>query len=79
MDSFSVFMVLVIFLLVVVCFFYLLIYMREYEGKGAAAMGFFMNIFIVSMVVLLVMDNVFWFIVLFEMMSLFFWFLVIVR
>lgn len=53
--------------------------MREYEGKGAAAMGFFMNIFIVSMVVLLVMDNVFWFIVLFEMMSLFFWFLVIVR
>ncbi|EPE8540395.1 hydrogenase 4 subunit D [Escherichia coli] len=53
--------------------------MREYEGKGAAAMGFFMNLFIASMVALLVMDNAFWFIVLFEMMSLSSWFLVIAR
>lgn len=70
MDSLSAFMVLVISLLVVVCSLYSLTYMREYEGKGAAAMGFFMNIFIASMVALLVMDNAFWFIVLFEMMSL---------
>ena len=69
MDSLSAFMVLVISLLVVVCSLYSLTYMREYEGKGAAAMGFFMNIFIASMVALLVMDNAFWFIVLFEMMS----------
>ena len=53
--------------------------MREDEGKGAAAMGFFMNLFIASMVALLVMDNAFWFIVLFEMMSLSSWFLVIAR
>ena len=66
-------------LLVVVCSLYSLTYMREYEGKGAAAMGFFMNLFIASMVVLLVMDNAFWFIVLFEMMSLSSWFLVIAR
>ncbi len=77
MDSLSAFMVLVISLLVVVCSLYSLTYMREYEGKGAAAMGFFMNIFIASMVALLVMDNAFWFIVLFEMMSLSSWFLVI--
>lgn len=70
MDSLSAFMVLVISLLVVVCSLYSLTYMREYEGKGAAAMGFFMNLFIASMVALLVMDNAFWFIVLFEMMSL---------
>lgn len=65
--------------LVVVCSLYSLTYMREYEGKGAAAMGFFMNLFIASMVALLVMDNAFWFIVLFEMMSLSSWFLVIAR
>ncbi|STI73001.1 hydrogenase-4 component B [Escherichia coli] len=38
-----------------------------------------MNIFIASMVALLVMDNAFGFIVLFEMMSLSSWFLVIAR
>lgn len=79
MDSLSAFMVMVISLLVVVCSLYSLTYMREYEGKGAAAMGFFMNLFIASMVALLVMDNAFWFIVLFEMMSLSSWFLVIAR
>ncbi|EBP0013307.1 hydrogenase 4 subunit B [Salmonella enterica] len=77
MDSLSAFMVLVISLLVAVCALYSLAYMREYIGKGAGAMGFFMNLFIASMVGLLVMDNAFWFIVLFEMMSLSSWFLVI--
>lgn len=77
MDSLSAFMVLVISLLVAVCALYSLAYMREYIGKGAAMMGFFMNLFIASMVGLLVMDNAFWFIVLFEMMSLSSWFLVI--
>lgn len=77
MDSLSAFMVLVISLLVTVCALYSLAYMREYVGKGAAAMGFFMNLFIASMVGLLVMDNAFWFIVLFEIMSLASWFLVI--
>lgn len=77
MDSLSAFMVLVISLLITVCALYSLAYMREYIGKGAAVMGFFMNLFIASMVGLLVMDNAFWFIVLFEMMSLASWFLVI--
>ncbi|EGC06949.1 hydrogenase 4 subunit B [Escherichia fergusonii] len=77
MDSLSAFMLLVISVLVAVCALYSLAYMREYLGKGAAAIGFFMNMFIASMVSLLVMDNAFWFIVFFEMMSLASWFLVI--
>lgn len=77
MDSLAAFMVLVISLLVTVCGLYSLSYVREYVGKGVGAMGFFMNLFIASMVGLVVMDNAFWFIVLFEMMSLASWFLVI--
>lgn len=77
MDSLAAFMVLVISLLVTVCGLYSLSYVREYMGKGVGAMGFFMNLFIASMVGLVVMDNAFWFIVLFEMMSLASWFLVI--
>jgi len=77
LDGLSAFMLLVISLLVTLCALYSLAYMREYLGKGAGAMGFFMNLFIASMAGLVVMDNAFWFIVLFEMMSLASWFLVI--
>ncbi|KFC06405.1 hydrogenase-4 component B/formate hydrogenlyase subunit 3 [Trabulsiella guamensis ATCC 49490] len=77
MDSLAAFMVTVISLLVTLCALYSLSYMEEYLGKGAASMGFFMNLFIASMVGLMVMDNGFWFIILFEMMSLASWFLVI--
>ncbi|WP_213992757.1 hydrogenase 4 subunit B [Sodalis sp. dw_96] len=77
LDSLAAFMLLVISLLVTVCALYSLAYVREYLGKGAAAMGFFMNLFIASMATLVVMDNAFWFIIFFEMMSLASWFLVI--
>ncbi|BDH47707.1 hydrogenase 4 subunit B [Salmonella enterica subsp. enterica serovar Choleraesuis] len=77
MDGLAAFMVLVISLLVTLCALYSFSYLREYLGKGVGAMGFFMNLFIASMVGLVVMDNGFWFIVLFEMMSLASWFLVI--
>lgn len=77
LDNLSAFMLLVISLLVTLCGLYSLAYVREYLGKGPGAMGFFMNLFIASMVGLVVMDNAFWFIVLFEMMSLASWFLVI--
>ncbi|MGP3592157.1 hydrogenase 4 subunit B [Vagococcus sp. WN89Y] len=77
LDGLSAFMLLVISLLVTLCGLYSLAYVREYLGKGAGAMGFFMNLFIASMAGLVVMDNAFWFIVLFEMMSLASWFLVI--
>ncbi|EAR54950.1 NADH dehydrogenase subunit N [Photobacterium sp. SKA34] len=76
-DALSAFMVFVISLLVIASAIYSLSYMKEYEGKGAWAMGFFMNIFIASMVALVVSDNAFYFIVFFEMMSLASYFLVI--
>ncbi|TKI05370.1 hydrogenase 4 subunit B [Martelella alba] len=77
LDGLAAFMLLVISLLVVLCALYSLAYVREYLGRGAAAMGFFMNVFIASMAILVTVDNAFWFIVFFEMMSLASWFLVI--
>lgn len=77
LDMLSAFMVMVISLLVIVCSLYSIAYVREYEGRGAGSMGFFMNLFIASMVGLVVMDNAFYFIILFEAMSLASWFLVI--
>lgn len=77
LDGLSAFMVLVISLLVVATAIYSLSYMKEYLGKGAWTMGFFMNTFIASMVALVVCDNAFYFIVFFEMMSLASYFLVI--
>lgn len=77
LDSLAAFMVIVISLLVTVSALYSLNYVQEYLGRGAWSMGFFLNLFIASMVALVVMDNAFWFIILFEMMSLASWFLVI--
>lgn len=77
LDPLAALMVFVISLLVVLTSLYSLAYAREYEGRGAWAMGFFMNTFIASMVALVVVDNAFWFLVFFEMMSLASYFLVI--
>ena len=77
LDPLAAFMVMVISLLVVAASIYSISYMEEYKGKGAWAMGFFMNTFIASMVALVVSDNAFYFIIFFEMMSLASYFLVI--
>lgn len=76
MDALAAFIILVISLLTVVTALYSLSYLQEYRGR-AWAMGFFMNLFIASMVALVVVDNAFYFIILFEMMSLSSYFLVI--
>ena len=70
-------MVFVISLLVLICSLYSLAYVREYAGRGAWAMGVFMNLFVASMVALVVIDNAFYFLIFFEMMSLASYFLVI--
>ena len=70
-------MVCVISLLVVVSALYSFSYVKEYKGKGAGSMGFFMNLFIASMVALVTSDNAFYFLVFFEMMSLASYFLVL--
>lgn len=77
LDPLAALMVAVISLLTLVCSVYSLAYMREYIGRGAWAMGFFMNTFVASMVALVVSDNAFYFLVFFEMMSLASYFLVI--
>ena len=69
-DGLAAFMVCVISLLVVVSALYSFSYVKEYKGKGAGSMGFFMNLFIASMVALVTCDNAFYFLVFFEMMSL---------
>lgn len=79
MDALGAFMVLVISLLVVATAIYSLHYLREYFGKGAWGISFFLNLFVASMVTLVVTDNAFYFIVFFEMMSLASYFLVLVE
>ncbi|TCP97223.1 hydrogenase-4 component B [Cricetibacter osteomyelitidis] len=76
-DGLAAFMVCVISLLVVVSAIYSFAYVQEYKGKGAGSMGFFMNLFIASMIALVTTDNAFYFLVFFEMMSLASYFLVL--
>ncbi|WP_374400018.1 hydrogenase 4 subunit B [Niveibacterium sp.] len=77
LDPLAALMVFVISALVAVCSLYATAYVREYAGRGAWAMGFFMNTFVASMVALVVSDNAFYFLIFFEMMSLASYFLVI--
>lgn len=77
LDMLSAMMIAVISLLAIAASVYSLSYVQEYIGKGAWGIGFFMNTFIASMVILMVMDNAFYFIIFFEMMSLASYFLVI--
>lgn len=77
LDGLAAFMVLVISLLVIVTSIYSLSYLKEYEGKGARYMGFFMNLFVGSMVALVTVDNALYFLVFFELMSLASYFLVV--
>jgi len=76
-DPLAAFMVFVIALLVLIASIYSFSYVQEYEGRGAWTMGFFMNLFVASMLVLMVVDNAFYFLVFFELMSLSSYFLVI--
>ncbi|MDR0806460.1 MAG: hydrogenase 4 subunit B [Enterobacteriaceae bacterium] len=76
-DGLAAFMVMMISLLVIATALFSVCSAQEYIGKGARFMGFFMNLFIASMVLLVVIDNAFYFLVLFEMMLLTSYFLVI--
>lgn len=77
LDPLSGLMVAVICGLALVASIYSLAYVREYEGRGVGAMGFFTLSFVASMVLVVVSDDAFWFLVFFEMMSLASYFLVI--
>ncbi|MBK5960046.1 hydrogenase 4 subunit B [Rhodoplanes elegans] len=77
LDALAGLMVAVISALAAVAAVYSLAYVREYTGRGVGAMGFFLNLFVGAMVLVVVADNAFWFLVFFEMMSLASYFLVI--
>lgn len=66
-------------ILALVAWIYGLAYFDEYKGMGLGAIGFFMNLFVASMNMVLTVDNAFWFLVFFELMSLTSYFLVIVE
>ena len=59
-------------------FIYGLSYFDEYPGKVGRAC-FFMNTFVASMMLVITADNVFWFLVAFELMSLTSYFLVVIE
>ncbi len=76
-DPLAALLIAVISLLSLVVSIYSLAYVREYLGRGVGAMGFFMNFFIASMILVVAADNAFWFLIFFEMMSLTSYFVVI--
>lgn len=77
LDPLAALMIAVISLLSLAGWVYSFAYVKEYTGRGIGAMGFFMNLFIASMVLVVAVDNAFWFLIFFEMMSLASYFLVI--
>ena len=72
-------LLVVINLLGVVAWIYGIEYLKEYTGKGIGSLGMFMHIFMAAMCLVLVSDNVFWFLVFFEIMAISSYFLVIVQ
>lgn len=79
LNPLSGLLLVVINLLALVAWIYGFSYFDEYHGHGMGSIGFFMNLFIVSMNMVLTVDNAFWFLVFFELMSLTSYFLVIVE
>lgn len=69
----------VLSVLALVAWIYGLSYMDEYKKQGAMTFGFFMHTFILSMVLVVLADNAFWFLVFFELMSLTSYFLVTIE
>lgn len=63
-------LIAVISALAFVAWLYGLSYFDEYYEKGMGVIGFFMNLFIASMNLVILADNAFWFLVFFELMSL---------
>ena len=69
--------VVVISLLSVAAWIYGFSYFDEYRGHGVGQIGFYMHLFIISMLLVVLSDNAFWFLVFFELMSLTSYFLVV--
>jgi len=78
-DPLAALMVFVISIVTVATSIYAVSYLEEYSGKGVGAIGFFMNLFIASMVMVALVDNALYFVLFWEAMTLASYFLVIVH
>lgn len=70
-------LVTVISVLAIAAWIYGISYFDEYRGRSLGKIGFYLNLFVISMVLVVVVDNAFWFLVFFELMSLTSYFLVV--
>ena len=77
LNPLSGFVLLVINVLAFAAWIYGFAYFNEYEGK-LGYIGFFMNLFVAAMNFVVTVDNAFWFLVFFEVMSMTSYFLVVV-
>ncbi|GAW91098.1 hydrogenase 4 subunit B [Calderihabitans maritimus] len=75
-DQLSAFMTLAISLLTAATSVYSLSYLEEYSGKGKGLLGFFMNVFVGSMILVVTTGDAFYFLFFWELMTLASYFLV---
>lgn len=78
LNPLSGILLVLINVLAVLAWIYGFSYFDEYKGNEIGAIGFFMNLFVAAMNMVIAVDNVFWFLVFFELMSLTSYFLVVV-
>lgn len=78
LNGLSGLMLVLINVLALAAWVYGLAYFDEYSAKDMARIGFFMNVFVAAMCMVVTVDNAFWFLVFFELMSLSSYFLVII-
>ncbi len=78
-DMLSAFMVGAISLLSAATSLYSLSYLQPYENRGVRVLGFFTNLFLASMLLVVIADSAFYFLIFWELMTLCSYFLVIVE
>jgi hydrogenase-4 component B len=76
-DALAAIMVLVISLVASAAGVFSVSYLKSYIGRGAGAIGCSTNLFVASMVMVAVVDNAFWFVLFWELMTITSYFLVI--
>jgi len=76
-DPLAALMVLIISLVTAAAGVYSLSYVKDYAKRGVGAMGFFLNLFVASMMLAVVVDNAFYFTLFWELMTITSYFLVI--
>lgn len=77
LDGFSAFMVGMICVLAFCTSLYSISYVKEFAGRGEGELGFFNNLFVAAMLLVVTVANAFYFLICWELMTLTSYFLVI--